>query len=128
MVSLHTSTEDFATESVENTLANHHHYIVLFGRHHDVVGEKLSKEEQRQGRHHEDGRNTKGERIAVISTHALYILAKNGRNERRDETACVDGNVEEAKELLQLDRLLWLELIATECRHAWFDSAGAKGN
>lgn len=123
-----TSTKDFAGESMADTLADHDDDIVLLWWDHYVIGDELATEEERQCGDHEDCGHSKSQWVAVTAIHALHILTKDGRDEGRDKTACVYGNVKKTEKLFQLNSLFCLELVTTKGRDAWFYATCAKGN
>ena len=76
------------------------------------------------GDDHETGGETEGQREARVLVEAFDVFAQDGRQEGGDERSCVDGEVEDGEELLQLLILLGTgELVAAEGRNAGLDAA-----
>jgi len=81
------------------------------------------------GDHHDDGRDSKGQRIASFLSEAFDVLSEDGGDERGNEGAGVDGEVEDGEKLGELELLLGqLELVTAEGRDAGLDATGAHGD
>ena len=72
-------------------------------RLHHIEG--LPKDDDHRGHQHEDGRDTKGQGVAGVISKAVDILSDCWGEHRADQGACIDAEVEDREEGLQLSLL-----------------------
>lgn len=117
---------DCQRKTYSDAFADNHDNVLLARWILAVLGEEVAEEEQPQRHTHQHRGHAEGERVTIGPIEAFDLLAEDGRHEGGDETARVDGHVEERKELLQLAFLPGQKLITAEGGHARLDAAGAQ--